>query len=69
MEFRSDKWQNTQKWDSSPARPGEAQEARPGETESFPAFREHQSPAELGSTLSNRRVRTRTHGGVAGVGG
>ena len=85
MDFNNDKRQNSRDRGSPSAGRGEAQDGRGRETESLLAINEHESPANtdrmmeeiaafvirpvLGLTISNRRVRTRTHGGVAGVGG
>ena len=69
MDLRSDKRQKTSKeGDSLWAGAGEAQDRQQRELESLTTFNEDESPAGY-LTLSNRRVRTRTHGGVAGVGG
>src|SRR3989442_9762016 len=47
MDLRNDKRQKARKTrDSSLAVPGEAQETRRRETESFPAFNEDESPAD-----------------------
>ena len=77
MSLKDDKQQNTQiELDFSSALTGEAREAgKEGAepsgamtgTENQPAFRPYSRNASV--TVSNRRVRTRTHGGVAGVGG
>src|ERR1019366_10258048 len=77
MSLKDDKQQNTQiELDFSSALTGEAREAgreglsRPGrrlEPKTQPAFRPYSRNASV--TVSNRRVRTRTHGGVAGGGG
>jgi len=76
MNLDSDQRQNIQaELDFSSAGPGEAQAAQGRGTESRSAAHDNKSPARtfvirtlLGLNLSNRRVRTRTHGGVAGVG-
>ena len=85
MDFNNDKRQNSRERGSASAGRGEAQAGRGRETESLLAINEHERPANtdrmmeeiaafvirpvFGLTISNRRVRTRTHGGVAGVGG
>ena len=78
MNLKDDKQQNIQiELDFSSALKGEAREAGREGTESSGATNGTESPAstsliDRGSvsvTDSNRRVRTRTHGGVAGVGG
>ena len=70
MNPRSDTRQNIQtKLDFSSMRSGETREAGREETESHPTVSDPESPASKRRNFSNRRVRTRMHGGVAGVGG
>ena len=77
MSLKDDKQQNIQiELDFSSALTGEAREVGREETESPGATSGTENPASTsvivrGSvdvTISNRRIRTRTYGGVAGVG-
>src|SRR2546425_7306303 len=79
MDLRNDKRQKARKTrDSSLAVPGEAQETRRRETESFPAFNEDESPAdtdrimeEIGEweNLKEAMWRGKGHKGSGGGGG
>jgi len=76
MDLKDDERQNVQReLDFSSAPPGEAQVAGGKETESLLAAHGNERPASIrclrgaSDNFFNRRVRTRTHGGVAGVGG
>jgi len=79
MDLRNDKRQKTRKTrDSSLAVPGEAQETRRRETESFPAFNEDESPAdtdrimeEIGEweNLKEAMWRVKANKGSAGIDG
>ena len=75
MNLKDDKQQNIQKQlDFSAAPTGEAPRTSREGTESSGARSETEKPASivpamLALPISNRRVRTRTHGGVAGVDG
>ena len=78
MSLKDDEQQNIQmELDFSSALTGEAREAGKEETESSGATKGTENPAStsvivrgsVGVTISNRRIRTRTYGGVAGDGG
>src|SRR3989441_6076441 len=79
MDLRNDKRQKARKTrDSSLAVPGEAQETRRRETESFPAFNEDESPAdtdrimeEIGEweNLKEAMWRVKANKGSAGIDG
>ena len=76
MNLRDDMRWKIQELDFSLPSPGEARGSVEEGAESSPTVNESESPAntlrwsrDVRATDSNRRVRTRTHGGVAGVGG